>query len=325
MKKLLSYAIIAVMLFSASTVEAKKKTLLVITHNESLAALTKITDMTHSCMNPWGGDYGKDLYFTVFEDNKYYNIYKKDDVLSNAVITKTSGKNRHTTPVCCKAIDRVAFRYWGEESTNSDIYMIAASKGKALIQVTDTQDGNEGNPNLSKDGQWMIYDKRPLSFNKVTVLNAEQFVFSLQHSELWLKNLSTGETILLGSGSQPVLSPDGKKIAFIKFAADVKSSSLWVMNLDGSETRQITDASKGYAAAPQWSPDGTKLIFQLSRKDKKDADIYVIDENGDNLIQYTNNKSADITPYWTEDNFVYFSSDRGSVPGHYQIWRFKVE
>ena len=129
---------------------------------------------------------------------------------------------------------------------------------------------------------------------------------------------------MLGNGYQPVFSPDGKKIAYVKYSSDAKSCSIWTMNIDGSEQVQITDAKKGYAYHPRWSPDGTKIVFEASKKDKKDFDIYIIDTDGNNLTQVTINKSYDGQPYWTKDNYLYFVSDRGNTDGNLQIWRFKL-
>ena len=147
----------------------------------------------------------------------------------------------------------------------------------------------------------------------------------VENSEIWLRNLKTGENVLLGNGYQPCFSPDGKRIAYVKYSSDAKSTSIWVMNIDGSEQVQVTDAKKGFALNPRWSPDGKRLIFQSSKKDKKDADLYVIDSDGNNLTQLTINKSYDGQPYWTTDGYIYFVSDRGNDPGNYQIWRFKYE
>lgn len=147
----------------------------------------------------------------------------------------------------------------------------------------------------------------------------------VENSEIWLRNLKTGENVLLGNGYQPCFSPDGKRIAYVKYSSDAKSTSIWIMNIDGSEQVQLTDAKKGFALNPRWSPDGTRLVFQSSKKDKKDADLYVIDVDGNNLTQLTINKSYDGQPYWTTDGYIYFVSDRGKNVGNYQIWRFKYE
>lgn len=98
----------------------------------------------------------------------------------------------------------------------------------------------------------------------------------------------------------------------VKYSSDAKSTSIWIMNIDGSEQVQLTDAKKGFALNPRWSPDGTRLVFQSSKKDKKDADLYVIDVDGNNLTQLTINKSYDGQPYWTTDGYIYFVSDNPS-------------
>ena len=65
--------IILLVMAVATSVYAKKK-LDITTSGESLAALTQVTDNEEPCFNPFGGDNGKDLYFTVQENKKYFNI-----------------------------------------------------------------------------------------------------------------------------------------------------------------------------------------------------------------------------------------------------------
>ena len=61
------------------------------------------------------------------------------------------------------------------------------------------------------------------------------------------------------------LSPDRTKLAFTYVAArkgstDQPDSSIWVMNVDGSELREL--ARLNYLGSPSWSPDGSKLFFR---------------------------------------------------------------
>jgi Tol biopolymer transport system component len=57
------------------------------------------------------------------------------------------------------------------------------------------------------------------------------------------------------------LSPDGSKIAY------ARDLSIWLMNSDGSENREIVagnpydDSGIGGYSGPEWSPDGLKLVF----------------------------------------------------------------
>lgn len=310
------------------TVGAKKKWA-VTTSGETLSALTQVTDNKFPCINPYGGDNGKNLYYAVNEDGKYYNIYKKDNAFSAATSQKTSGKNYNMAPVYCEAIDKIAFRCMNEGMSTSDIYMMSNSKGKALTQLTESQNAFEGNPCFSRDGKYLAYDRQTYGVAKTYsvlgfLLGIESNVYIIEKSEVWIKNLQTGENTLLGNGYQPQISPDGSKVAFVKYSSDAKSCNIWIMDIDGGNLVQITDAKKGYAFYPRWSPKGDKLVFQLSKKDKKDADIYCIDTDGNNLTQLTINQSHDGAPYWTSDNYLYFVSDRGNAAGNYQIWRFKM-
>ena len=326
MKKVLFVALLASIALSSS---AKKKLAITMT-GENLATLTQVTDNQEPCLDPFGGDNGSPLYFSVRENKKYYNIYKKENPFSAAMSQKTSGKNNNRQPNFNPVTGKIAFSCQQDGAGTSDIYTMFDSKGKALSQITESSDAYEEYPSFSKDGTLLVYARTQLSYFRKA--NWATFFFGfggttvvVENSEIWMKNLKTGETTLLGNGYQPCFSPDGKKIAYVKYSSDAKSTSIWVMNVDGSDQVQVTDAKKGYALTPRWSPDGKRLIFQASKKDKKDADLYVIDVDGNNLIQLTINKSYDGQPYWTTDGYIYFVSDRGNDAGNYQIWRFKYE
>lgn len=59
--------------------------------------------------------------------------------------------------------------------------------------------------------------------------------------------------------TSPALSPDGKHIAWVAQADDVKGD-IWIMRADGSQARRLTDRSTS-DDAPAWSPDGHSLYF----------------------------------------------------------------
>lgn len=326
MKKLLFFALLACV---AVSTYGKKKYVITMA-GENLAKLTQVTDNQEPCINPFGGDNGSTLFFAVRENKKYYNIYKKDNPFAASMSQKTSGKNNNRQPCFNAVCGKIAFSCQQDGANTSDIYTMFDSKGKALSQITESTDAYEQYPSFNADGTVVVYSKVQYSyFRKANILSVltgfGESVGVVENSEIWMKNIKTGETTLLGNGYQPCFSPDGKKITYVKYSSDAKSTSIWIMSVDGSEQIQVTDAKKGYALNPRFSPDGKHLIFQSSKKDKKDFDLYVIDIDGNNLTQLTINKCYDGQPYWTTDGYIYFVSDRGNDPGNYQIWRFKYE
>ncbi len=145
----------------------------------------------------------------------------------------------------------------------------------------------------------------------------------MKDTEIWIKNLQTNENIQLGLGRTPSFSPDGRSIVFAKYASDGYTTCLCIVNADGSNLTQLTDASMGTVWRPCFSPDGKHIVFQCTKPQKGDADLYVVDRNGNGLTQLTINKSFDGEPYWATDGNIYFTSDRGGRDKHYQIWRFR--
>ncbi|MER5379802.1 cell wall-binding repeat-containing protein [Streptomyces sp. NPDC002688] len=72
---------------------------------------------------------------------------------------------------------------------------------------------------------------------------------------------STANTVkrVLTDAEQPAYSPDGTKLAFVR-NVDGGLSQLFTANADGTDVRQITSDSRGYAN-PSWSPTGKRIIF----------------------------------------------------------------
>jgi len=90
------------------------------------------------------------------------------------------------------------------------------------------------------------------------------------YSHLIYVTLATNESTDL-SGSPLVedanvaLSPDGQSLAFGRKYLDAEHWSpgrqLWVMDLDGTDARQLTFAPAYNASSIRWSPDGALLLF----------------------------------------------------------------
>ena len=67
------------------------------------------------------------------------------------------------------------------------------------------------------------------------------------------------------NGPDPVLSPDGSKLAYIR------ESELWVLDLKDGGVRQLTSShGEGWHnLQPRWSPDGTRILYTAQATDEQ--------------------------------------------------------
>lgn len=102
--------------------------------------------------------------------------------------------------------------------------------------------------------------------------------------------------------SDPQISPDGTKIAFVRSHIDEKTkeyrSNIWVVPVGGGEPRQFTYGPKS-DTTPRWSPDGTKLAFVSDRGNGRQ--IYVMSLSGGEAMQVTKMRYGASNPVWSPD------------------------
>jgi dipeptidyl aminopeptidase/acylaminoacyl peptidase len=103
-------------------------------------------------------------------------------------------------------------------------------------------------------------------------------------------------------GADPQISPDGKRIVYARQFSDVmtdkRASSLWIVNLDGTEERSLTTGTFSDSDA-RWSPDGTRIAY-ISDRDSK-PQIYVRWMDSGQTAQLTTLESAPSDLSWSPD------------------------
>ena len=104
------------------------------------------------------------------------------------------------------------------------------------------------------------------------------------------------------SSSDPAVSPDGTKIAFI--SADPGGvNQVFVINADGTGRRQVTHGSSP-AQDPAWAPDNRGITFAANTfgiDGQTDLEIWKVVINGTNQIPLTANPLSETSPAWSPD------------------------
>jgi Tol biopolymer transport system component len=118
-------------------------------------------------------------------------------------------------------------------------------------------------------------------------------------------------------------SPDGSRIAFVRFDDDARS--LFLMDADGTHLSRITgppplvDPSD---EAPAWSPDGATIAFGRGGREPGDEtgdeDIYTMSPDGTNVLRLTHAPLIESEPSWSPDGsriaFVGYDLAAGGKP-----------
>src|SRR6185369_8542431 len=104
----------------------------------------------------------------------------------------------------------------------------------------------------------------------------------------------------------PQISPDGHWVAYVVGATDAKedksNSHIWMVNIDGSNDRQITFSQES-ESSPRWSPDGKYISFTSSRPGKtRGNQVWLLDRSGGEAMQLTELKGRLQGYEWSPDS-----------------------
>jgi dipeptidyl aminopeptidase/acylaminoacyl peptidase len=114
--------------------------------------------------------------------------------------------------------------------------------------------------------------------------------------------LTASDVFNLQFAESPQISPDGKKIVYVRSFSDVMSdkrySNLWLVSFDGSEERALTSGNFG-DEWPRWSPDGSRLAYVSDREGS--AELYVRWMDTGQTAKLTNLEFAPQSLAWSPD------------------------
>ena len=177
---------------------------------------------------------GKKIAFTClnskgFSDHDVWSVNADGSGLRQ--ISKTHDAN---VPAWSPRGDKIAYVTYG-----GAIYTVPASGGASTLLIEEAPGGVFG-------GVFQRVDWAP---------NGQALVSDSSGDGIYTINAATGATSadLADGGSEPVFSPDGKKILYVGGAeSSGVNLDLWMMDANGANKQRVTQG--GYDRAPNWGP-----------------------------------------------------------------------
>jgi TolB protein len=164
-------------------------------------------------------------------------------------------------------------------------------------------------PNWTPDGKYIISDMGGVLY-RIAVSGANRGKPERIYGSPQMR--ATNDHALSWNGKQIAITGITPPMpAKIRTPADIHNS-LFVMNIDGSDAREI---HLGWMHG--WSPDSAHLVYTQYHGDN--FDIYRINTDGSGELLMTTNKAQDDGPEYSADGkWVYFCSNRS---GKWDGWR----
>ena len=222
-----------------------------------------------------------------------------------------------------------------------DIYVMNAD-GSGITRLT-TNSNDDSMASWSPDGSKIVFQSfRTGIAYQVYLMNADGA------GQVNLTNTSSNDF-------EPSLSANGAKIAFASDRDHAGTSSVYVMNSNGTGQQRLTFSAASFDdRQPSWSRDGAKIAFVSTRDSVTETwtdtddyeipgddgqtfprsllhvnkEVYVMNADGSGQTRLTNELANDESPSWSPDGTkIIFRSDRerdGSDPTA-QIWTMNAD
>lgn len=232
----------------------------------------------------------------------------------------------HAAGAACPARPDMSRGYVWPIYPGYDIYR-ANADGTNLRNITNAP-GYDAEPTVGPDGRIVF----------TSVRDGDMEIYSMNADGSDVRRL----TNRVGPDGGPFFNADGTKIVFRgrtltpgpeldRYQALLKdglwqptSLEIFVMNPDGSDLRQVTNASAA-SFAPFFHPDGKRIIFSTnitSQEGRGEFDLYMVNVDGTDLERVTYAEDFDGFPMFSPDGtkLVFASNRNAAKPGDTNIF-----
>jgi len=177
---------------------------------------------------------------------------------------------------------------------------IAAARGQSLAQLALV---------------WVLRDPRMTSalIGASSVQQLEQNIAALATPDftddsIWvmrvdgthLRRITDNPFSETGYDTDPNVSPNGKRISFVRVREPDVEQALFSVRWDGSHLRQLTSYSANVAVKHDWSPDGSHLVLTVNADfadAKKSSNVALVRPDGSGFRRLTHYKGRTVNAF----------------------------
>jgi dipeptidyl aminopeptidase/acylaminoacyl peptidase len=159
-----------------------------------------------------------------------------------------------------KVIDSMVYRVDGAgylESGFQHVFIVSAEGGTPR-QLTDGDFNDDGPLSFTPDGRQIYFSANRAADWELNPQNSEVFSVDVATQKL------TSLTSRPGPDDSPVVSPDGKRVAYLGYDDRYQGyqvTRLYVMDANGANSRVVTSSFDRDVDDPKWAADGRGIYF----------------------------------------------------------------
>jgi len=175
-----------------------------------------------------------------------------------------------------RVIDSMVYRADGAgylEAGYQHVFIVSAEGGTPR-QLTDGEFNDDGPLSFTPDSRQIVFSANRAADWELDPQESEVFAVDIETQKL--TQLTTRD----GPDTLPVVSPDGRKIAYVGFDDRLQGyqvTHLYVMDIDGKNSRVITADLDRDVADPRWSANSRSVYFSYDERGVRKLGVVTLD------------------------------------------------